>query len=160
MKICRIICLSVLLCSLFSLSSCISYSDIRPQADSNYVWVSEEPFSYFIYDDTSYDAPGFLVYEENEYYYFMVDYTGTNVRFVLPSAFSSDGLTPKDNTLLFGTADYQEGYFVYTINEDYFNIFGGKVDTMTFVRMPKEEFEEKYGSVIEFETTEQQTDPV
>lgn len=157
MKIRRIVCLLVLICISFSLSACISDADIRPQFDPNYVWVCEDPFSYFIYGDVNRDAPGILVYAENEYYYFMVDGTGPSIDFALPSAFSADGYTPKGNLLLYGIADYEEGYFVYTIEEDYLNIFGGEVKTMTFVRMSKEEFEEKHGSVIEFETAEQQT---
>ena len=157
MKTSRIVCLVFILCFLFLLSGCIAREDVRPHVDSNYIWVCEEPFSYFIYGDVNRDAPGILVWEENEYYYFMVDYTGTTVEFVLPSAFGEDGLTSDGNTWLLGTADYQEGYFVYTIREDYFNIFDGEVESMTFVRMSKEEFEEEYGSVIEFETAVQQT---
>ena len=157
MKSCRIVCLVLILCLPFLLSSCITDLHIRPQVDSNYVWVCEEPFSYFVFDDITYDSPGILVYEENEYYYFWVDGSGTAVDFALPSAFSEYGYTPENNMLLFGTADYQEGYFVYTIKEDYFNIFDGEVESMTFVRMSKEEFEEEYGSVIEFETAVEQT---
>ena len=50
-------------------------------------------------------------------------------------------------TYLHGFADYKEGYFTYTIENDYDNIFNGEVTEMLFTKYTVAEFEEKFGEL-------------
>ena len=129
-------------------SSCEPYSDVRPGIDPNEVWVCEYPFAYFKFDEEIFDAPGKLIFNGVEYDFFELDGTGTDIRFMKPEAYKEDGIyLDAEFTYLFGFADYQEGYFIYSIKNDYDNIFNGEITEMLFTRYTVAEFEEKFGEL-------------
>ena len=137
-----IIILSIFLCS------CIADDDVRPGIDPNEVWVCEYPFAYFKFDEETMDFPGKLIYNDKEYDFFESASTGTEVEFFKPEAYKGDDVFAyPEFTYLHGFADYQEGYFIYSIENDYDNIFGGEITEMLFTKYTVAEFEEKFGEL-------------
>ena len=135
------------ICILF-LSSCTADADIRPSIDPNEVWVCEYPFAYFKFDEEMLDSPGKLIYNEEEYDFFEFSNNGMMLNFMKPEAYKEDGIyLDAEFTYLHGFADYQEGYFIYSIKNDYDNIFDGEITEMLFTKYTVAEFEEKFGEL-------------
>ena len=138
---------TVIMLSLF-LCSCEAYSDIRPGIDPNEVWVCEYPFAYFKFDEKMVGSPGKLIYKGEEYDFFESESPGTEIEFLKPEAYKGDDIFSfPEYTYLFGFADYQDGYFIYSIKNDYDNIFNGEVTEMLFTKYTVAEFEEKFGEL-------------
>ncbi len=94
------------------------------------------------------DFPGKLIYNDKEYDFFESASTGTEVEFFKPEAYKGDDIFAyPEYTYLFGFADYQDGYFIYSIENDYDNIFNGEVTEMLFTKYTVAEFEEKFGEL-------------
>ena len=94
------------------------------------------------------DFPGKFIYNDKEYDFFESASTGTEVEFFKPEAYKgNDTFAYPEFTYLFGFADYQEGYFIYSIKNDYDNIFDGEITEMLFTKYTVAEFEEKFGEL-------------
>ena len=130
------------------LVSCDPYSDVRPDFDPEVVWVCEQPFAYFKYDEELDDFPGKLIYNDTEYDFFELEAVGSPLRFMKPEAYKENSVSLGSKfTYLHGFADYKEGYFTYEIENDYDNIFNGEVTEMLFTKYTVAEFEEKFGEL-------------
>ena len=130
------------------LGSCESHNDIRPGIDPNEVWVCEYPFAYFKFDEEMLDSPGKLIYNDKEYDFFEDSGNGLDLSFRKPEAYKGDDVFAyPEFTYLHGFADYQEGYFIYSIKNDYDNIFDGEITEMLFTKYTVAEFEEKFGEL-------------
>lgn len=139
--------LTIIILSLF-LCSCEAHSDVRPGIDPNEVWVCEYPFAYFKFDEEMLDMPGKLIYNDKEYDFFEFSNNGIMINFMKSEAYKEDGIyLDAEFTYLHGFADYQEGYFVYSIENDYDNIFNGEITEMLFTKYTVAEFEEKFGEL-------------
>lgn len=140
-----LICLSVLL-SVFFLFGCVADNELRPAFNENEIWVCEEPYAYFSYDSESDSFLGKLNFNDFQYDFFEYENTGHYMAFFKPEAIIDNVIYPEGNTLLSGSVEYFEGYFVLTVKKDPEDLFNGELPVMEFVRYSLEEFEEKFGS--------------
>jgi len=133
-----------------SLTSCIADVDIRPQVDDNEVWVCEEPYLYFRYDEVTSLSPGILIINDQTYEVCMEDSSGKRIGFVDPGAYDmeNDTVNEEGHLIFDGMAEFYEGYFDLTLREDPHDLFGEDVETIKFVRYTPEEFEAKFSDIF------------
>lgn len=132
---------------LFSLSflfGCVADDELRPAFNENEIWVCEEPYAYFSYDSESDSFLGKLSCNDLQYDFFEYENTGSYMAFFKPEAIVDNVIYREGNTLLSGSVEYFEGYFVLTVKKDPENLFNGELPVMEFVRYSSEDFAEKF----------------
>ncbi len=142
--------LIVLSLLIISLTSCITDQDIRPQGDDDEIWVCEEPYLYFRYDEVTSLSPGILIINDQIYEAYMEDSSGKRIGFVDPGAYNLEKNTVnEEGHLIFdGMAEFYEGYFDLTIRRDPHNLFDEETMTIRFVRYTPEEFETNFSDIF------------
>ena len=135
---------------IISLTSCIADVDIRPQGDAGEIWVCEEPYLYFRYDEVASLFPGILIINDQMYEVCMESSSGKRIGFVDPGAYDmeNDTVNEEGHLIFDGMAEFYEGYFDLTLREDPHDLFGEDVETIKFVRYTPEEFEAKFSHIF------------
>ena len=126
------------------LTGCFARQELRPQRNSDKVWVCEEiDNTYFYWDEDKKIFMGYIACGEKQMDFVLLPYSGLLVEFLHPDVLKKDEMHSED-VFISGFADYQENLMPIEITEDKLNIFNGEIDTLTFAPMDKDEyFEDK-----------------
>ena len=123
------------------LSGCFARQELRPQRNSDEVWVCKEiDNTYFYWDEDKEYFLGILTYKEKRVDFLLGSGTGLGVSFIGYDATESGGIKKEEDYFIHGFADYQENLMPIEITEDKLNIFNGEIDTLTFEPMDKDEY--------------------
>lgn len=130
----------LILCAVL-FSGCDMNKELRPQNNSNEIWVCEElPNTYFYWDEEIHRFLGNVAYKDASYGFALGGGYGKGVSFYTLDVSKEDVSNSEDVTFLRGFADYQQGIMPVEIFEDKLNIFNGEITTLTFVCKDKAEY--------------------
>lgn len=122
-------------------TGCDMNKELRPQKNSNEIWVCEEvPNTYFCWDEEIHRFLGNVEYKDVSYGFALGGGYGNGVSFYNLDVSKEDVSNSEDVTFLHGFADYQQGIMPVEIFEDKLNIFNGEITTLTFVLKDKAEY--------------------
>ena len=131
----------MLILAVVLLSGCFARQELRPQRNSDEVWVCKEiDNTYFYWDEESDDFYGIINFEDYSQEFILGDSSGLAVDFYYPYVSNSETIYPDKDSFIHGFADYQENLMPIEITEDKLNIFNGEIDTLTFEPMDKDEY--------------------
>ena len=130
----------MLILAVILLTGCFARQELRPQRNSDEVWVCKEiDNTYFYWDKEKECFLGTLTYNEEEFEFVLACGSGLDVNFVNFDILEKNKIKTK-HSFIYGFADYQENLMPIEITEDKLNIFNGEIDTLTFVPMDKDEY--------------------
>ncbi len=136
----------VLLCIIFTIviiSGCIARPKLRPQRNSDEIWVCKEiDNTYFYWDEELRSFIGKISYDDVSMDFVLGGSSGLGVSFINRSIIEK-GKKEIEDTFMHGLADYQKNLMPVEITEDKLNILKGEVPTLTFVPQNKEDYFKK-----------------
>ncbi len=132
--------LSVIIMCVVLFSGCDMNKELRPQNNSNEIWVCEEvQNTYFGWDEEMNSFLGNVAYKDVSYGFVLGGSYGNSVKFYALDVLQEES-NSEDMIFLRGFADYQKGIMPVEILEDKLNIFNGEITTLTFVCKDKAEY--------------------
>ena len=139
----RIVLILCIILVIIMMSGCIARPELRPQRNSDEIWVCKEiDNTYFYWDSKENDFVGVVTYKENSMNFILSQSSGLIVDFLYTTVSNQEYVSDEDSFLI-GRADYQQNLMPVEITEDKLNILKGEVSTLTFVPQNKEEYFDK-----------------
>ena len=132
--------LSVIIMCVILFSGCIARQELRPQENTDEIWVCEEVENTYFYWDEEKDAfLGNVAYKDESYSFVLGGSYGNSVKFYALDVLQEES-NSEDMIFLRGFTDYQKGIMPVEIADDKLNIFNGEITTLTFVCKDKAEY--------------------
>ena len=139
----RIVLILCIILVIIMMSGCIARPELRPQRNSEKIWVCKEiDNTYFYWDSKENDFVGVVTYKENSMNFILSQSSGLIVDFLYTTVSNQEYVSDEDSFLI-GRADYQQNLMPVEITEDKLNILKGEVSTLTFVPQNKEQYFKK-----------------
>lgn len=120
------------------------------EEDEHFVWVCEEPFSFFVLDKEmlldGYPCLKGYVKNEGDFICFYME-EDLNVR----SCFVEEEMweSTSSSDAFWGYTEYCDSYFEFSAERDFINFFDGELPTLRFYKVDKAEFLKEFGHIEE-----------
>lgn len=121
------------------LNGCYYQPKLRPHTDNGEIWICDNPYSELYWDDIG--QYGAIVIDGEEYEVLFTTSAGPQML-----VFDKEMMREKESNIDFeyclfrGHTTYRKGSAVVKVEEDFKNIFNGKLPTFNFKRYNKEEY--------------------
>ncbi len=123
------------------MSGCFARRELRPQRNSEEIWVCKEiEDTYFYWDEDSDCFMGTITYAQETMEFVLGGGSGLGVSFYYSNTLKQDDFYPEKDRFIHGFADYQQGVMPVKIDEDKLNILKGEIDTLTFIPQDRKEY--------------------